>query len=576
MAQIPYNPIPTVAPSSAPTPEVQVNAPAEAFGGTVGQAISGLGKSVEGAGDELFKRALALQQVRNEADAREADANYIEASGKLHVEYQSKQGKDAIDGLPDYIKSQKELRLSMRDGLGNDTSRKLFDAQTQQTLGRTIFNAAGHAATETRKYAAGTAQAQMDVDAQAVTADPTNPQLFDQTLAKTKNNVRTITDIQGLAPDSPQAQEADNVATSKLWSQRILGLSRTAPFEAAKMLDANKGALTPDDYLKVDNSVRSQSRAVGSVNIANEVYTAGRGDDDKPGKSLSEMEAEARAKAKAQDPADPLLESHAVTALRGQWNQDKYAKKQEDYANLETVNGAISNGVTDIQALRSDPKVAAAIDALPKDKQLAIPARINSYNAAKDKVANEGKFNTLMGLANNDVEAFLNTDPYATGLNQSQMNQIASKQQKLKASQAQDPRVDRAMGWMRTSMGAQMEALGVFKRTTGNKDDYDHLTGTVQSALDLWQENHSKPPTYKEFNEQIAPQVIAQRSEPGTLYGTNQKPFYTQTVPDKFSEELKSDVIAKGGVEPTEQQIYKAYIRTQLMKLYPTAKKSNE
>src|SRR5258706_5094916 len=108
---------------------------------------------------------------------------------------------------------------------------------------------------------------------------------------------------------------------------------------------------------------------------------------------------------------------------------------------------------------------------------------------------------------------------------------------------------------MRGSMGSQMEALGVYKRTTSNKDDYDHLTGTVQSALDIWQENHGKPPTYKEFNEQIAPQVIQQRAEPG-LFGMHNrffgsdKPFYNQETPSKFEEEVKADVIAKGGVEP--------------------------
>src|SRR5258706_9630480 len=577
MPQVPYTGVPSQTLADLPTPEMNPRVPSAAFGGEVAQAVSGLGHTVAGAGDEIFARAIALQNLNNETEAAEADAKYMIEAGKIHADYNAKEGKERVDAFPKYQQDLQEARRSIRGGLSSQMAQKMYDRQSLSTMGRSIFNGAGAAATAQREYVVGTATSQMELDAKTDEDDPKDPRLFKEKLDKTKQNASTVAAAHGYEDGGVQEQALLQKATSRLWSQRIIGRSRQDPFEAAKELDEHKTELTQDDYLKVDNTVRVQGRAVGSVNIANEVYAAGKGSDTQAPKALSVMEAEARAKAKAFDPDDPILEQHAVSAIRGIWNQDNYAKKQEEYDNKQTIAGAIGAGVKDEQQLRANPKVAAAIDALPRTDRLNIPSRINSYNAAKKKVANEDLYNQMVGMSNNDVEGFLSIDPYQTGLNQTQMDKVVKMQQRLKANANQDPRVDRALGWMRGSMGSQMEALGVYKRTTSNKDDYDHLTGTVQSALDIWQENHGKPPTYKEFNEQIAPQVIQQRAEPGWfgyLLGGEKKSFYDQPTPDKFSQEVNADVIARGGVDPPPEHLTRAYIRTQLIKLSPAGKKA--
>lgn len=575
MAQVPYSGVPSQTLADIPTPEMNPRVPGAAFGGEVAQAVQGLGKTTEHAGDEIFNRAIALQNLNNETEASEADAKYMIEAGRIHADFNAKEGNERVQAFPKYQQDLQEARQKIRGSLSSPMAQKSYDRQSLSTMGRSIFNGAGAAATAQRQYVVGTATSKMDLDAKSVEDDPKDPRLFEEKLRRTEQNAVTVSAAHGFDSGGAQEQALLQKARSRLWAQRIIGNSRIDPFGAARELDENKTELTQDDFLKVDNTVRAQGRAVGSVNIANSVYEAGKGSETEAPKALSVMEAEARAKAKAFDPDDPILEQHAVAAVRGIWNQANFAKKQEDYDNKQTIAEAIGAGVKDEQQLRADPKVAAAIDALPKTDRLAIPARINSYNAAKNKVANEELYNQMVGMSNNDVEGFLSIDPYQTGLNQSQMDKIVKRQEALKKNANQDPRVDRALGWMRGSMGSQMEALGVYKRTTSNKDDYDHLTGTVQSALDIWQENHGKPPTYKEFNEQIAPQVIQQRSEPyffGMLSG--KKPFYSQETPSKFEEDVKADVIARGGVEPTPEQLNRAYIRTQLIKLYPSGKKA--
>ena len=573
--QVPYTGVPGQTLEPIATPEMNPRVPQAAFGGEVAASFSTLGKAVEGAGNELFARALSLQNLNNETEAKEADAKYMIGAGELHAKYSSLEGKAAVDAYPKYAKDLQDLRQQTRGSLSNPMAQKMFDGSSLSTMGRSIFNGAGHAATQQKAYVVGTAAAQVDLDAKSVEDNPKDEGLFAQKVQRTKDNVATVAAAHGYESGGAQEKDLALKATSKLWSQRLVGLSRTDPFEAARQLDANKTNLTQDDYLRVDNTVRAQGRAVGSVNIANEVYNAGKETPTTPGKSLAEMEAEARAKAKALNPDDPLLEQHAVTAVRGVYNQDRYAQKQEMQENEATVNRAIVGGVKNEQEFRADPKNAAAADALIAygKKRLNLPAEINNYNQARDRKDNEARFNTLMGTANNDVEGFLNFNARGDDkLSQPQINQIIKKQEQLKQQPMQDPRVDRAIGWMRGAMGSQMEAMGVYKRTESNKDDYDHLTGTVQSSLDIWIENHGKPPSYKEFNEQIAPQILQQKAEPGWLWGTNKKPFYNQTAPTKFQDEVKAEVIAKGGVEPTQEQLDRAYMRTQLLKLYPSGK----
>lgn len=574
MPQVPYQNFTTAQPSSTGTPNVNVSTPAAAFGGNVAEAISGLGHSISHVGDELFTRAIALQQLQNETDAKDADSKYMIKAGELHANYSALQGQDAVKAYPQYSKDLEQSRKDIRNGLGNAQAQKMYDSQSLGTMGRSIFNGAGHAATQQRLWSINTAKAQIDLDAKTVEDNPQDDVLFQNKLNRVRQNANQLSDLQGLGQDSPQSKDLTLKASSQLWAQRIVGLSRTAPFEAAKMLDEHKTKLTGPDYQKVDNTVRSTARAVGSVNIANDVYNAGQSTDEKPSKSLKEMETEVEAKAKEQSPDDPILAQHAIAALRGKYNQAKYADKQADWENSQIVESAIINGTTDIQQLRADPKVAAAIDALPANKQLAIPGQINRYNSQRDTVTNQESYLRLKGMSNNDVEQFLNTDLTKEKLNQHDIRTLMEQQRKLKSMPSADPRVSRAINQIKTSLGSQMEALGIYSRTGNNKEDYDHFTGAVQSALDVWQEAHGKPATYKDVTETIGPQVIQQRAEPGVIWGTNKKPFYNQTVPENFKETVKADVIAKGGVEPTEEQVYRAYIRTQFIKLYGKKEKS--
>jgi hypothetical protein len=575
MPQVPYSPVPQVQQQINPVGNVSINAPVEAFGGASAQGLDKLGHAISGVGDEMFKRAIALQQLDNDTKAKQADSDYMISAGNLHAQFGALQGQDAVKAYPKYSADLKAERERIRESLPNDMAKKMYDSQSLSTMGRSIFNGAGQAATAQKQYVISTAKAQMVLDAETVSGSPGDEALFKQKLQRTEANAVQVALAEGKPPESPQGKLLVATAISNQWYNRIKGLSQTSPFEAKEMMDKHQTDLLDPDRIRLEGIVTNTGRAVGAANIANEVYAAGKGTDDKPGKSFEEMEVEVRKKAKALAPKDPILEQHAVSAFKGQYNNAKYVERQQELTNMETVKGGIQSfGGTTVQQLRADPKIAAAIDNLPKSKTLDLQGTINRFNSARDQQTKESAAIRLNGLSNNDVEAFLNTDVTKEPLSKGDMITFMNKQAKLKANPSADPRVSKAINVLKTARGAELEALGIFNRTTSNKEDYDHYTGALQSAIEVWMEDHgNKPPDAKTIADEIGPSVIRQRTEKGWLWNSK-VPFYQQTVPNAFADRLKADVKAQAGYEPTEQEVYKAYVRKQYLEFYKKAPKA--
>jgi hypothetical protein len=153
------------------------------------------------------------------------------------------------------------------------------------------------------------------------------------------------------------------------------------------------------------------------------------------------------------------------------------------------------------------------------------------------------------------------------------MMRLQDKQRKLRKDTEGDPRVGRAVGWMQQSMGAQLEALGVYRRTDANKDLYDKFRGSVQVGIDTFTEDNKRPPNYKEFMDQIAPRLLQTRDTSmifGKLWPTN-TPFFDQSNDasfERFGTRMRADFTEKALAPPSEAEIYKAYVRATYSKLY--------
>lgn len=262
---------PQIAAENNPTPRLSVNAPAATFGGDVAGSLTKFGGELGRGGNELFARGIAMQDLYNHSIANQASADYMEKVGKLHADYNSLQGKDAVAAYPQYIESLKTARREMQDNLPNEATQKMFESSSLGTMGRTIFNGAGHAAAENKRFAMGAAKAQVDASRNAALQNPTDEASFQANLKLTVDNTTAQWKLQGA--DDETIKNAVRNSVSDLWVDRINGLARTQPFAADKMLsEATKNGLINGEKLgQITNTVRNAMHTVGARNISNSV-----------------------------------------------------------------------------------------------------------------------------------------------------------------------------------------------------------------------------------------------------------------------------------------------------------------
>src|ERR1700757_59367 len=165
---------PTVQPAGA-APEINLPVPVDAFGGAVAHALEGFGGQIERSSDQIWQRAMDLQNLNNETSAKEADAKYMIESGKLHADFINKEGLNAgPEALAAHIQQLQDMRTSIRQGL-NPMAARMYDASSLSFMGRNIFNAAGHSGQQMKVSANNAADARIERASDTIGDNPTDP-----------------------------------------------------------------------------------------------------------------------------------------------------------------------------------------------------------------------------------------------------------------------------------------------------------------------------------------------------------------------------------------------------------------
>lgn len=574
MAQVPYSAVPQVGSTHIPTPNVQVSATASAFGGDVAAATEHLGNVGAKAADEVFQRALAIQQVNNKAEADEADSKYMIRAGMLQAEYNSLRGKDAVDRFPHYIQSLKAERENIRKDLSNQASQKMFDGASLSTMGRTIFNGAGHSATENKRYVVNASQARIDAYGDQARANPNDDAGFRESIRVTQSEVAgTQRDVNGWGPE--ETAKAIQAETSKLWAARIAGLARTEPFRAKEMLEANRGEMRADEAEKVEVTVRSNLRNAGARQIESSVNADLRKDPLGGEKSLQDRMDEAREAAKKADPDDAVFQDMAVQRVIAGYNQSRAAKRSLDLDNINTINEALMKGgpggklpTTVDELIAISPQVESAWEELDATKQKSF-MRALSQNAKGDvswTASSLKRYQQLVGMASSSPAEFLDIDIVSEQMPNSAKVRLIGDQTKIKARPEGDPRV-------RSAMQALLPILGpvnLATRTQQNKDDYDRFVGALTDQMNEYTEVMKKAPQGKDLQD-MATRLLVQTSSPEYWWGKDH--MFKAPIPAAEIEKAKKEYIAKNGSIPMDDDQFARYAqreftRQQYQKLY--------
>lgn len=273
MARVPYSPVPDVAPNLQPTRPIFVNTPIAAFGGDTAQALGLMGRTLDTAGQELFTRAQAMQQVSNEATARAAAVNFSNDAGQLYANFRTKQGADAGPGAyADYQQQLGALRMKYRDGL-NPMAGSLYDAQSYSVLERTNLYAAAHSAEQLDQYNKVTAVAGADAAANLAMLKPGDESAFQAALVK--SDAAMDLKYHGKSPEVIAEQKA--LGRSKVAGDRIIAMAdmpgqaprAKALFDKALEDQVLQGA----DIPRIRDYVQKEMTRHTSVEIAHNVMS---------------------------------------------------------------------------------------------------------------------------------------------------------------------------------------------------------------------------------------------------------------------------------------------------------------
>lgn len=572
MPQVPYAPYPTAQPSSQGVGPVNVNAPGEAFGTGVAQAIQGLGGAVEHVGDELWQRAIALQHLQNEAEANEADAQYMIDAGKLHTQFSSLKGKAAYDAFPRYQEDLDSLRKKIRGNLSSDMSRKMYDRNSLSTMGRTIFNGAGHAATEQKNYIVGASNARVNMAVNDVYNNPNNDVGYARTLREIRGDVELEANVKGWSEE--QIQEETKKRSSTALALRITGLARTEPFKAKEMLEKNRALLYGGDAEKVERQVQSRLTTVGARNIEDKINGDLKGQTD-PEKTndLQARQQRAREEADRIAPDDPLFRDAVVQRVTSGYEQHAKAVRDDNEKNRFIVTNGIMglnspNGKlpTTVEELTADPQTELAFNRLTPSQQKQVRSAL-AKNAREDVIETperRRRYEELLGMRLTSPSEFLDKDMSSEDIPQRWKTALFKQQLEVKKGVEGDPRVGQAM----RQLEPVLRPLGI--NMTDGKEQYFQFKGALALAIEDWRAEHKASPKPEEIRE-IGNRLLQQQSTPGAIFGDrwpNKTPLYELSIPDNVAGAVKAEAKNRGLPEPSDEQIRQEYVLRRYRELY--------
>jgi hypothetical protein len=335
-----YDPYSKVGATSAPTPYMHISRPQVSFTDAIGKALGELGRgvstlggaqvqvgsalahfggSLEGAGDEIFKRASAIKAVENDTAATEASVKFHIEGNKMTEAYEATKGNQTTGSLDAHMKTLEDQRQKIRTSLSNDQARNMFDQSSLKTLGGLVAKAGHHAANAGKGAARSAADAEEKIQLNNITLNANEPGFDFEAEAQTAMT-RYREKIAAIDGDfGPVKELKEKELWSKLYSSWATGKGKINPEEGYKILeDAKaKGRIMAPDYEKVKGTLRLNDIDTTSRYIANKVTETFR-------KSKTEEE-------RLEEPTKEKVVSDALEELK------KHPRLNEDAATREAA-----------------------------------------------------------------------------------------------------------------------------------------------------------------------------------------------------------------------------------------------
>lgn len=579
MAQVPnYNPVPQVSPQATPTPKIHVETPVAAFGGATAEAVSSLGATLGHVGNELFDRAQAMQQLKNETDAKDQDIKFMMSAGEIHAKYNALQGTERVEAFPKYSQDLQDLYKQHRDQLGNPMAQKMFDASAVSVIKQSIFNGAGAAATAQKEAAFSATKSSWDLKNKQ-SYDSGQSDFSPSAIAQIEQDAITLASTMPGGATSEKVELLKKQAISDRASHQVMGLALRGsdPSAASKLLDEyeKRHLILDKEAEALRGKINSLAETSSTKNIALNVLAANRTINPDTGlpeysKTILEMRDEVVKRATQQFPNDPKMASAAQVVFNHEYSSYEGAKRKDvqDFENKLVDYRAkgvmeVNNLPPEISGKMSERQLKEYPDKALKWKQDALRP---SQKAAKDYV---------QGMQIDRKKEFLemNIADFPGLSNQDKLHFI-KEQQKVDAKD--DPRVGAAFSKIVNARGETLKQLRIIG---DNKDEVTNLQfrGALHSAIQAWQETNKKPPGDKDIMEQIYPSLIMEVTDPTKFrwFGMNRSTeMFQAPVEAVGGDKEKAKIAAEADAQRslTDQEVRAKVLLQRFKQIYGDSK----
>lgn len=549
---VPYNPVPE-APSRAPIPEVRPTVVEEAFGGGIARGISGLGREVENVGNQIFQRAIALQDLENQTQAEEANNRFVRESAQLHANFNSLEGINAgPKALEKYTSDLETLRSKIGEDLTNSAARRLYDRGTRGQLARHVFNGAGHAASQMKAANKQALVSSMDLDMQGFSSDP-NPETFDQRFQDIRQKVLRLGANEGWT--EPKLNDEILKMRSRARIEQIRGLAAEGrAFAAEELYNKHKDEIHWTQQDSIQNLVHN-----GTTNVKARTIDDIENGDIKSGyldeKRTLEDRIKAARKRAEEESTDPALSDVASDRVRATYNRWKQDQKDKENNNIQIIQGAFPVAQS-FDHLMSMPEVQEAYQNLPPTKRNALPGQFRRYQDSVNKETREQSNTYLRGLADEDLQKFLATDLTQFNLSRTDLDWLLALQRKKSQNPAKDPKTAAAMAIITPILPDSIRT---------DRDEMVRLRGAMQIALEEYIREYKSMPKAEDIRK-LGARLLQEKAfvEPETWFSKSgwnlfikNEPAYREKIPPDVLEAVKEDPgwAAKGITNVTDEMV---------------------
>jgi hypothetical protein len=575
---VPYQPVPDVAPRDIPTPSVHVQPVADAFGLGIAKAGEQLGRTTEQVGNELFSRAIALQQLQNETSAIEGATRASQAMSEKQAKFdEATRGNAGPEQLKQHIQDLAQTRAAIRATMPNDMVRRMYDSHTFSFFDRNVFAATRHSADETRKYHQEARDAN---DVQWRDTAAKDPSALPEATRAIAANHEVTSSIDGDS-DEVKAVKLKN-KVSQLYHDAVAGMAVDKPFEAKKLLDDTKGFFTAKDFESANKIATQSMYSKGAMQVALDVVH--KPVDGKFEHTKDEYIDLGDKQAEKLMPGDPLMQEYTRRAVTAEYNRLQGVVKEANYANHNTIQRAINGdfGVAptttaELLAMgKSHPEIVAAwhnmdaIEQRPYIRQLGENASVGNREREAYERSDEGMFEKarLRGMAITNPDAFIKENITDSKLTNRTRGELLVDQKKALAKSEADVHGDatRIQGDFKQMFGAEMESLGLYRRDPNKPAAYDHMMGAIRDAVEIYRQTNGKPLTNPKEIRELGQKLLYQEHTPRRFWfdKVDEPVFMGKNVTEEFRKAYSAAVEKATGQIPSNESIYRAYVQYQL------------